>query len=169
MPHNNKKNFDEPQDSFLLEETIINFTRAVWREYFPRYKTAPKTLSYDSKSLIPRIDDGFCHIAHDYMNSIYDDYDADAQIYAMASSAQENSYIRQDNVTVINDINNLPLLECVVFISCYNTINAEKILDKLIPEGIAIVLNECIILPEEWIDITSCKEKLRSIKAFARS
>lgn len=141
------------------DATIINFVRNVWRAYFSEHWIAPKTLCYDPLSSITGSSYDLCHVAHDgrYMGSI--DYDPDDQIYSI-DPYDMATYPAGPNDLTTSDIAKLPTLECILFVSCDNLRNAQQVLEKLAPKGVVIVINECINLPKEYIDLNIEKEPM---------
>jgi hypothetical protein len=109
-------------------ELMINFTSSVWDTHFPSYSRAPLTLSYDPLSLIPELLSGLSHIAHGYEDS------------------SENP---DDRILVMDKnypIENLPAFECIIITSMDTEKRMNLILENLIPNGIAIVVDNCIDL-----------------------
>lgn len=133
----------------LNSEIIINFTRNVWRICFPKYLKAPITLCYDPQSSITGTHYGLSHIAHDYLTDVMSD-DPDNQIYTI-DPFDRKTYPAGPHDLTTADIPNLPFLECILFVSYDNVENIQQVLEKLISNGIAIIINECIKLPKEWI------------------
>src|SRR5690242_5734531 len=120
-----------------LSDIIINFTRNVWRTRFPKHKKAPTTLCYDPKSSITGTHYGLAHIAHDYLT--FDmNHDPDEQIYTI-DPYDRTTYPAGPHDLTTEDIPNLPLLECILFISFDNITNVQQVLEKLISNGIVIV------------------------------
>jgi hypothetical protein len=134
-----------------MDDDIINFTRSVWRTYFPDNRKAPKTLCYDPLSLCSGTISGLSHIAHDsiYMNRSGRDYDPDGQIYNIDPEYRAK-YPAGPNDLTTADISNLQQLEWILFVSCDSMIHSEQVLEKLMPQGVVIVINECVKLSKEW-------------------
>lgn len=134
--------------------TIINFTRNVWRKYFPQHSKAPKTLCYDPLSLITGTHYGLCHLAHDwiYMTNWNDVYNPDDQILSL-DPYDKITHSADHNDLTISDIPKLQELECILFISYDNLENTEQVLTTLVSKGVVIVINECIKLPREFVEL----------------
>ena len=170
-----------------MSDDIINITRNIWRTFFPDNKEAPKTLCYDPLSLFTGTHYGLCHIAHDsiYMDRAGSNYDPDNQIFTIDPYDRATYPAGPQDLTTA-DVPNLPQLECVLFVSCDKVANTELVLEKLMSTGIAIIINDCVTLPNEWIPLqiptgtpfgktTSFKpdgnvesNKLKSITAFRK-
>lgn len=144
-----------------LKASIINFTRNVWRTYFPQHTIAPKTLCYDPLSSISGTYYGLCHLAHDeiYMSNFSNDYNPDDQIYSIGPY-DKKTYPAGHNDLTTSDISKLPALECILFGSYDNLENIQQVLEKLVSKGIVIVINECIKLPKEFIKLDIKKEPI---------
>lgn len=141
--------------------SIINFTRNVWRTCFQKYNVAPKTLCYDPLSTITGTQYGLCHLAHDgiYMSNFDIGYNPDDQIYSI-DPYDKTTYPANSNDLTTSDIQKLPILECILFVSCDNLENIQQVLEKLDSKGVVIVINECVKLSKEFIKLDIKKEPM---------
>jgi hypothetical protein len=151
---------------------IISFTNYIWEKCFSRHVKAPITLYYDPMStqlgIIRGSISGLCSIAHNsiYMNHSqyfpYDNdiYNPDSHIYAI-----DPDYIKRygysEQVFATLEIEKLPILECIIIVSCDIIENVNQLLQKATLNTIIITVNECIKLSDEWMELNIDEEDLK--------
>lgn len=123
----------------------VNFTKVVWRIFFPEHTMAPRTLCYDPLCSFSQIYSGLSHIAHGYYTG---EDQPDDQIYII--DRQRSYYVNSEMFTYA-DISKLPQLECILFISYDNDTSVQQVLEKLESKAVVIVMHECVKLPKDWI------------------
>ena len=139
--------------SFTVDDNMINFVRNAWRTHFKNHTVAPLTLCFDPLSTISGTIYGLAHIAHDYLYPDSEPYvDPDSQIYAIDPIDQESLPGNPSSLTV-DEIGGLPMLECIVFVSSDTTSHKNEVLKKLVTNGLVVVINECIELPDSWLKL----------------
>ncbi|MBS0290826.1 MAG: hypothetical protein JSS07_12425 [Proteobacteria bacterium] len=124
-------------------ELIVNYILTAWNDIFSDYQQAPLTLVYDPVSQFNSIIAGICHIAHNYMTFEKTNPDDQILIYN-----PEQFYS-----TSIQNLNDLPEVDCLILCSYQSVENIKFILSKLKSGGIAIILNEVYKIPDTDIPL----------------
>lgn len=144
-------------------ELVTNYTSSAWYTHFPDYSQAPLTLAYDPLLKITNLESGLCHIAHSYgMGEELSDNPDDRIL--IINKRDDHFYIASDYSQKMG-LEKLPALNCILFISGQDGQNVDRILDRLSPNGVAIVVDNCIDL-SLWptLDIQTDLEELKSIQ-----
>ena len=118
-------------------ETIMNFTRYMWRTVFKKNINPPFTFLYDPQSTFTGMLDSFSHVAHDYAR--FDGPNPDDFIYFVDPKDKEMA-------AYIENIDSLQKIECLVIGSFQNDKEINHIIDKVISNGLIIVLNDVYLI-----------------------
>src|SRR3990167_1761360 len=143
-------------------EKIINHIRNVWYDFFSNHKIAPYTLVYDPLSQFTGISSGLAHIAHD--SKFFSDKSTNPDEQILLYDPKDGPY-----TTSIIDLNNLLDVECVLMCSV-KLEEVNFILSKLKSEGLLIILNETIKVPENYQEyICKANPSIGITKSFTLS